>query len=52
MGEGSHGGGRCDMIYNEIINLEKQNGPCDINTVSRTDTQQEQYLSAKTTIQA
>lgn len=40
------------MIYNEIINLEKQDGPCDINAVSRTDTLPEQYLSAKTTIQA
>lgn len=37
-------GGGCDMIYNEIINLEKQNGLCDINSISQTDTLQEQYL--------
>lgn len=34
------------MIYNEIINLEKQNGLCDINTISQMDTLQEQYLGA------
>lgn len=35
--------GGCDMIYNEIINLEKQNGLCDINTISETNTLLEQY---------
>lgn len=33
-GERSHGGGGCDMIYNEIINLEKQNGLGDTDTLS------------------
>lgn len=33
-GERSHGGGGCDVIYNEIINLEKQNGLGDTDTLS------------------
>lgn len=41
-GVGEREGG-CDMIYNEIINLEKQNGLCDINTISETNTLLEQY---------
>ena len=42
-GGGGRGGvveeqGGCYMIYNEIINLERQPGLCTINTVSQTDT--------------
>lgn len=36
-GERSHGGGGCDLIYNEIINLEMQNGLGDTDTLSHGD---------------
>lgn len=36
--------GGCDKIYNDIINLEKQRGLFDTNTISLTDTLQQHDL--------